>query len=265
MTRSAAVYTVEAYNLSQTSENKIHDDTVAQKLGFTGGLVPGVEVFAYMTHPAVVRWGRDWLECGRMQGGFKKPVYDGRIACVTASENADGGLAMACESDGVDCASATALMQPPTHPIAPADYAMRLPPATRPPADENSLAVGNILCTKPAVLTPERHQKYLRDVRETLPIYAQEGIAHPGLLLRLCNSCLVENVVLSPWIHTASALQNYSVARIGEEISARARVVRNWEHKGHRSVELDCAVIADDRVVAHVTHTAIYKLRHLSG
>ncbi len=261
---SSGVYTIEAYNLSQSSENKIHDDTVAQKLGFTGGLVPGVEVFAYMTHPAVATWGRAWLERGRMQGGFRKPVYDGRIARVTARPQPDGGLAIACESEGVDCASATAHMLPPTHAPALAGYAMRLPPATRPPADEASLAVGTVLCTKPYVLTAERHSKYLADVRETLPIYAQEGIAHPGLLLRLCNTTLVENVVLSPWIHTASAMQNHSVARVGEELSARARVVRNWEHKGHRSVELDVAVVANDRVVAHVTHTAIYKLRHLS-
>src|SRR5512136_3063045 len=53
-------YRVEAYNLSHASENKIHDDAVAQKLGFVGGLVPGVEVYAYACHPAVERWGRAW-------------------------------------------------------------------------------------------------------------------------------------------------------------------------------------------------------------
>lgn len=262
---TATIYTVEAYNLSQTSENKIHDDAVAQKLGFTGGLVPGVEVFAYMTHPAVAAWGRAWLERGRMQGGFQRPVYDGRLARVTATVEADGGLAMACESEGADCARATAHL-PHAAGSAPAlsGYAMRLPPATRPAADETSLAVGAVLCTKSAILTPERHARYLSDVRETLPIYAQEGFAHPGLLLRLCNATLVENVVLNPWIHTSSALQNYGVARVGEELSARARVIRNWEHKGHRSVELDVAVVANDRIVAHVAHAAIYKLRHLS-
>ena len=76
-------YQVEAYNLSHASENKIHDDTVAQKLGFAGGLVPGVEVYAYACHPPVERWGRAWLERGRMECRFLKPVYDGRIAEVT--------------------------------------------------------------------------------------------------------------------------------------------------------------------------------------
>ena len=79
-------YRVEAYNLSHASENKIHDDAVAKRFGFAGGLVPEVEVYAYACHPAVRRWGRAWLENGQMQCRFLKPVYDGRIATVTAME-----------------------------------------------------------------------------------------------------------------------------------------------------------------------------------
>ena len=47
-TIAALEHTVAAYNLSAASENKIHDDTVAKKFGFEGGLVPGVEVYAYI-------------------------------------------------------------------------------------------------------------------------------------------------------------------------------------------------------------------------
>src|SRR5262249_22652530 len=55
-------YRVEAFNASKESENKIHDDAVARRFGFKGGLVPGVDVYAYMTHLPVTRWGRGWLE-----------------------------------------------------------------------------------------------------------------------------------------------------------------------------------------------------------
>ena len=51
-------YQVEAFNTAAQSENKIHDDAVARRFGFKGGLVPGVEVYAYMTHVPVARWGR---------------------------------------------------------------------------------------------------------------------------------------------------------------------------------------------------------------
>jgi hypothetical protein len=85
-TAQVATYTVEACNLSHASENKIHDDQVARKLGFSGGLVPGVEVYAYACHPLVRRWGRDWLAHGRMECRFLKPVYDGRLALVKAGD-----------------------------------------------------------------------------------------------------------------------------------------------------------------------------------
>jgi len=37
-------YRVEAFNTAKASENKIHDDAVARRFGFGGGLVPGVDV-----------------------------------------------------------------------------------------------------------------------------------------------------------------------------------------------------------------------------
>ena len=44
MTSRLETYRVSAYNTSKQSENKIHDDAVARRYGFSGGLVPGVEV-----------------------------------------------------------------------------------------------------------------------------------------------------------------------------------------------------------------------------
>jgi len=262
----ATVYTVEAYNLSHASENKIHDDAVAQKLGFAGGLVPGVEVYAYACHPAVRRWGRAWLERGRMECRFLKPVYDGHLAVVTAKD-ADGGLDVSVNSQNVLCATGQASVPdapveaPPIH-----AYKVRVPPAERPPADEKSLATWNWLGTRPFHLTADVATQYLRDVREADPIYANEGLAHPGLLLRLCNLALRENVVLQPWIHTGSKVTNFAAARVGDELSARARVAANYDRKGHRMVDLDVALIANGRtVIAHVLHTAAYRLRQLSG
>src|SRR5258705_4826954 len=78
-----APYRVQAYNTAKQSENKMHDDTVAKRYGFSGGLVPGVAVLAYMMHPPVAKWGRDFLERGVVEGRFTKPVYDCELADVT--------------------------------------------------------------------------------------------------------------------------------------------------------------------------------------
>ena len=89
MSGALQTYRVSAYNTSKYSENKIHDDTVARRFGFSGGLVPGVDVMAYMMHMPVAKWGRAFLERGLIDARFVKPVYDGEIAEVSALE--DGG------------------------------------------------------------------------------------------------------------------------------------------------------------------------------
>jgi len=53
-------YRVRAKNTSTQSENKIHDDTLARRYGFRGGLVPGVIVYAYLTEPLVAGLGEAW-------------------------------------------------------------------------------------------------------------------------------------------------------------------------------------------------------------
>ncbi len=258
-----APYRVEAYNTAHNSENKIHDDEVARRYGFSGGLVPGVDVYGYMTHVALARWGRPWLERGRAECRFTKPVYEGETATVTAAD-ADGGLAITVESRGEACASGQAWLT--AAPASPRldDFAEARPPSVRPAADESTLARGRLLGIAPFRLTAEFAAQYLRDVRETDPIYAREGLAHPGTILRLCNWTLSHNVVLGPWIHVGSKLQNFAAAHVGDELTVRGQVTGNYERKGHRFVDLDVLVVANGRTpVARIAHTAIYRPRQV--
>jgi len=267
-TAVARTYRVEAYNPAQASENKIHDDSVARTLGFQGGLVPGVEVYAYACHPVVEHFGRAWLERGGIEMRFLKPVYDGRIAAVSAREAA-AGLDLEVKSEGALCAAGRAWLadgaagaRPP--PIE--AFKLGTSPKIRPVASPTTLAEGTALALPPQHLTPEAAAAYLQDVRETDALYARDGLAHPGAVLRLCNLALKETVVLPPWIHVGSRVANFAAARIGDEVSVRARVQANYERKGHRLVDLDALVIANgDTVVARVLHTAIYQLRQLAA
>src|SRR5207237_7340942 len=107
MTSRLAPYRVSAYNTSKQSENKIHDDAVARRYGFSGGLVPGVDVMAYMMHLPVAKWGRAFLERGLIEARFVKPVYDGEIAEATADESNDM-LSIQVHSRGQLCATGSA-------------------------------------------------------------------------------------------------------------------------------------------------------------
>lgn len=263
-TAAAALrYEVRANNLSRASENRIHDDEVARRFGFTGALVPGVEVHAYACHPVVARWGRDWLARGTIESRFLKPVYDGEPVLATAEPDGEARLAVRVESGGVLCATAEAAL--PAEAGAPprlADYPWRPPPAERPPAGDETLAEGLWLGTAPERITEEASADYLRGIAETEPLYAAEGLVHPGLVLRLCNRALTQNVALGPWIHVGSAVRALSAARVGETLDVRARILSNADRKGHRIVELDALVAAEGaRPVAQVRHTAIWRVR----
>jgi hypothetical protein len=75
----------------------------------------------------------------------------------------------------------------------------------------------------------------------------------------------MQNVALGPWIHTESRVRNFRSMPVGGSLVARGLVLRNWEHKGHRLVELDVAVVLDGTTLAsRITHTAIYQPRQVS-
>ncbi|MEA2920789.1 MAG: hypothetical protein QOF07_752 [Bradyrhizobium sp.] len=261
MTDRVETYRVEAYNTAKLSENKMHDDTVAKRFGFSGGLVPGVDVMAYMMHLPVAKWGRAFLERGLIEARFVKPVYDGEIAEVTGEESG-GVLSIAVASRGQLCASGTASVPASAPSISISDFMETPAVAERRPVSASSYEPGQWLGTMPRAWAGEAAQEYLRDVRERHPIYAAEGLGHPGLLQRVMNKVLVDNAVLGPWIHVGSRMQLLAAARSGDELTARAKVTANYEKKGHRFVELDALVVGNGRTpLAHCQHIAIYQPR----
>jgi acyl dehydratase len=253
-------YAVVAYNSAWDSENKIHDDEVARRFGFSGGLVPGVDVYAYMAHAPVARWGRDFLTRGTLEARFLKPVYEGETATVTAKE-ADGRLDIEVVSRGELCATGHAAMTD-TKPPALDAFTIVAAVAERAPADEASLPAGRLLGIRPLRITKEWAAKYASDVRERDPLYAREGLSHPGQLPRLFNWALTHNVVLGPWIHVGSKVDHFAAAKVGDELTVRAKVTANYEKKGHRFVDLDGLVVANGATpIARIAHTAIYRPR----
>ena len=254
-------YRVEACNTAKTSENKMHDDAVARKFGFSGGLVPGVDVMAYMMHLPVELWGRAFLERGLIEVRFVKPVYDGEAAEVTA-EDACGGLAIRVESRGQLCATGTAALPASAPAVSVANFQHTAPVATRMPVNAMSYELGRWLGTLPRSCSVEAAVEYLAEVRERDPIYAREALVHPGVLQRIMNKVLVDNAILGPWIHMGSRMQLLAAAALGDELVARARITGNYEKKGHRFVELDALIVANGRTaVAHCRHIAIYQPR----
>ena len=258
-------YEVVAFNTATQSANKIHDDAVAKGLGFKGGLVPGVDVLAYLTHLPAANWGRAWLDDGAITGRFERPVYDGDRVEVIAEPLDEGALDLTLfDSEGLGCAVGVALAHapdapPPVDAIPVAEVADELPPAS---PEAFAAFPDGVLGTLEYGFHAEAAETYLGEIKETLPLYRDERLAHPGWLLRMANWALTHNVRLGPWIHVGSALQLHGAIEEGQRISVRSRVVDVSERKGHRFVELDVVYVVDDaRVAAHCRHTSIYEPR----
>jgi hypothetical protein len=64
-----------------------------------------------------------------------------------------------------------------------------------------------------------------------------------------------------PWIHVGTRMQLLSAGKIGDELTARAKVIGNYDKKGHRFVELDALVLGSGIPLAHCWHIAITQPR----
>jgi hypothetical protein len=251
-------YSVVAFNTATASANKIHDDAVAASLGFRGGLVPGVDVYAYLCHPPADRWGLDWLRHGTMRARFHAPVYDGDVVHVSSP---DGEHLELHDDEGARCADGAATAAGAVAPP-PVDAWPDVPQTpSPPPASPEVLVPGTAFGLEPHRFHADKHAEYLAEVREELPLYRDAGVAHPGWLLRDANYVLSANVRLGPWIHVESVVQHFATVDDGQEVGCRSIVTEEWEHKGHRFVRLDVLHTADGRPVARTDHTAIYRPR----
>jgi hypothetical protein len=255
--------TLAAFNTATASENKIHDNAVASRFGFTGGLVPGVDVFAYLAHMPMARWGKAWLESGFCQARFVKPVYDGDATTVTATPQDDGSLALSVHARGDHCATGSAREKGAQPTSLLLDVATMPDFETRPKASMESLRPGATLGTLVEAYTREEGLAHIEAVRDDAALYDDGRIANAAWLLRRANYVLAGNVMLGPWIHVESALNLHGLLHDGEELQVRAVVADNVDTKGHLMVVLDVQMLCGQRRIATCRHWAIYEPRQV--
>lgn len=255
--------TLVAFNTATASENRIHADDVASRFGFTGGLVPGVDVFAYMTAAPLALWGADWLSQGRVRARFNRPVYDGDTATLTAEATGKDGLSLSLEARGEICGAGTAWRDDPAAaPELQPEAELPLPDA-RPPASPDSLPVGRVLGSLKEIYFADVGRAHLEATRQDPEAFQGGDIANPAYLLRRANYVLAQSVRLGPWIHLESDARLHGLIRDGEWLETRASVAENIEKNGHRIVTLDFTVSSRGRLAMSGRHWAIYEPRQV--
>lgn len=257
-----AHYRVRAHNASKQSENRIHADDVARLYGFKGGLVPGVTVYAYMTRPAALAWGADWVERGTMSARFLLPLYEGEEATVEATPRDGEALDLRVMNEAGDICATGAASLPPVAVLAPdqREFPEAPLPDERPVASPAAFGAIEHLGSFEAGFRIDRAPAYLEEVFDDLPLYGE--LAHPAYLLLSANTILTANVRLGPWIHVSSDATHFAAVRDGDRVSTRGNVTQAFERKGHRFVDLDVLIVKNQaEPVMSIRHRAIYEIR----
>ena len=233
----------------EEAQNKIHDDDVAQQFGFSGALVPGVELFARITTPLVAAWGEEWLAGGRVDVRFRRPVYDGEELLVDVD---DDRLTVTGPDGEVRCLGSAGRA---------ADRPDLSGHAEVTPATE--LVRDPVVGFFPSVhetVTVAQNEWYLDAIGEPLALYRDNGWAHPGMLIKAVHRLLTHNVALGPWIHTASDCRLLGVPPLPARMTSHGRVTAVGRRGRNDEVRYDALVLADGEPVAQVHHTALYRL-----
>ncbi len=255
-------------NYAEDHDNKIHSDEVAAQFGFRGGLVPGVGVYAYLTHPVVESLGADWLRRGAMSAKFLKPIYHGEEAMVKGTVKSAEPLFINLElfDPGENlCAVGEASFPVNVTEINPENFPHQILPDQdkRPAARLVNLPVGKILGSLDWELNLEEiENEFLSDVCATLPLFfGAKAVCHPAFYLAQANEILMANVKLGPWIHTGSTMQHFAIPTNGDRLSMRGTVLESYERRGNEIVVVDLAIFADaSQPIARIKHSAIVRL-----
>lgn len=260
------VYEVVAHNYALESDNKVHDDAVAARYGFRGGLVPGAADFAYLAHAVHGLWGDDWLHEGAMDAKFIKPIYHGELARAEAratDENDRLELALV-DIRGETCAVGQARRACDESPPCIEDFpshALERPDALPPPTADDfprGHRLGDYTFVHDSAASLEEIRALFVE-----PIVNASGDHpwHPGLCPHLGNQILRNNVRLGPWVHTASSVCLFGAPEDGDRVCVRGTVADTYEKRGHIMTDCDVALFAnEERALVMMRHTAIIRL-----
>lgn len=262
----------EALNQVPESDNRIHSDEVAKAYGFTGALVPGVTVSAYLIHPAVEAWGMDWLRGGHAHVTIKSPLYDQSGFDVRVTSTPEGYVAQ-LHTDGRLCGEATVGLSDGfvSPPLRRGDALMSegydSPAATR-EAMEKFQHSG---CVAKSFLWDQAQEMavYLRS-HDAMPAVLRTdgnassgGFANMSFLLGCANRHFAAVAQMSPWIHLETRSRNYAPVSLGTKLVSEMQIVGLFNKKGHEFA--DCIFNIFDaqtnQCVCVIEQRAIYKMR----
>ena len=253
------MYKVIAENHAHSSENRIHNDDVAARLGFRGALVPGVAVYGYMTHPLVERLGSQWLSHHATSVRFLKPAYEGdelRIELKTQDDTHEA----TCVGPRDELLAVLHSRVAPELQTAPKPAVFARAPVVH---ERPEIAWDTIDCERPLSAwqwdaNVDENAEYTSHVADFQTVY--KDYIHPHWALATANRVLVREYVMPAWIHVRSEIEQYRPFKVGMQINVQAAPMEKWKKRGHEFVRLAIHYEDNEGPLSVVQHTAIFRV-----
>ena len=251
-------YQVEARNFSEASENRIHSDDAAQRLGFRGALVPGVAVYGHLTWPLTERYGEHWLSHSQVSVRFMKPAYHGDRLTIELEEQDDVAIATCTNEQGERLAELKLdRSQAPFTDTRELMSALPVDPE-RVPLNWDAITLNRPFDPWLWEITPTINETFASQVADEHALYAE--LAHPHGLLSTANTALVRQFEMPAWIHVGSEISHLQPVHVNDQLTVQAAPIERWERKGHEFVKLMVQYNRGDDIVTQIHHTAIFKI-----
>ncbi len=242
-------------------KGSVHNDEVARRMGYRAALIPGAFLYGHFSRVALDLWGRRWIEAGSMGASFRRPVYNGDAVEITITpEPGTGRFALALVGADGHTAAEGWIAPAADIPLPRLDaWPLRAVSDTRPAIAVGAALIGLTGTTPGSLLTDDEIRQSRSDFAETHPLYQNEGLAHPGFLMR--RAMFEVNASFrwpGPVVLTACEAQHFALVRPGMRIETSSVIAEVFERRGKHYVVTDELMLADGRPSARYRRTQLY-------
>lgn len=252
--------TARLAGLRRREAASIHEDGTARDYGFTGALVPGIDVGAWLMEPLCDLWGQPWIERGTFALKNIRPIYDGQAITLRLDPQGRRAALEVVAGDGAVMAAGEATL--PDEPLAvdPADYPFRPFADPLPSAEPGLLAPGQVLGGARALADSDYLAPLLERAMARHPLLTGDFL-HPLAFQQASTWDSIGSLAYStPGVHVSGETIHLRAVPVGAELTSAGRVTSVWERKGNHYMATEQLVYADGVPAALARRHVIYWL-----